>query len=131
MLADEIDMIENRLIRLARRRSGDTSLRSEPPITIISSIGVGIDVSSRGGPRSLSLSLFLPMLLSWVAVAAAAMRVALLSLEDVLLCLFLLLLREDLLVVVVLLDLVPEDVAVETTEPRDDPPPVLPNLRDS
>lgn len=50
VLADEMDMIENRLIRLARRPSGETSRRSEPPpLTTKSSVGVGIEVSSRGG----------------------------------------------------------------------------------
>lgn len=48
---------------------------------------------------------------------------------DFLPCRLVLLLRDDLLVV--LLDLVPEDVAAETTEPRDDPLVVLPSRRDS
>lgn len=65
VLTDEMDRIENRrfIIRLGSRLSvGDTSssLRrraSSSPLSTISSIGVGIDVSSRGGPVSLSLVL--------------------------------------------------------------------------
>lgn len=149
-----MDMNENRLIILARRPSGEMSLLrccSSPtlnppssPATTISSIGVGIDVSSCGGPVSLSL-LLLILILSWGTSAIACVAVVFLQTVvglsgtgGFLLCLFLfsslfavLPLREDLFVVVVaavaLLDL---DL-VETTEPRDDPPLVLPTRRDN